>query len=111
MFTLASLRALLTLITFDDWIFVAGERGDELFLQVSFVADDCIQGGRKWWISRHMTISEAVQTAFKAVLTAQEHEVREKFLYNGHAIFGPHFDVNALVALSLAKRLDIRRST
>lgn len=55
---------------------------------------------RKWTLSRHMTVSEIVQTAFKAVLTAVEHEAREQFTYRGAAIFGPHFSVDRLVALA-----------
>lgn len=43
-----------------------------------------------------MTRSEVVQTALKAVLAAVEHEAREFFTYNGRAIFGPHYDVDAL---------------
>lgn len=43
-----------------------------------------------------MTKDEVVSTALKLVLTAYEHEVREKFLYKGERIFGPHFDVDFL---------------
>lgn len=52
--------------------------------------------GRKWRLSQHMTDSEIVQTMLKAVLTAQEHEAREGFLYRGKAIFDPHYDVDLL---------------
>lgn len=52
--------------------------------------------GRKWLISRHSTKSEVVQTAFKAVMTFEEHEIRESFTYKGERIFGPHFDVDFL---------------
>jgi hypothetical protein len=55
--------------------------------------------GRKWFLSFHMTRSEVVQTAFKAVLTALEHEAREAFTYRGRPIFGPHFDIDHLVAI------------
>lgn len=55
--------------------------------------------GRKWRISKHMTDSEIVQTIFKAVLTALEHETRENFLYKGQAVFDPHYDLDKLVAL------------
>jgi hypothetical protein len=47
-----------------------------------------------------MTVSEIVQTAFKATLTALEHETREKFRYRDAAIFGPHFNVERMVALA-----------
>lgn len=55
--------------------------------------------GRKWFLSRHMTDGEIVQTVFKACLTAQEHEMRERFLYKGAAIFDPHYDIEKLVEL------------
>ena len=76
------------------------------YLQASFMAPCNVAGGdwvrqttRKWLLSRHMTRSELVQTAFKCVLTSLEHEAREQFTYQGAAIFGPHFDVEQLVAL------------
>jgi hypothetical protein len=67
--------------------------------------------GRKWFLSQHMTRSEIVQTAFKAVITAMEHEVREGFTFRGEPIYGPHWDVE-LLAEMLALRgqnvLDVR---
>lgn len=55
--------------------------------------------GLKWLLSPHMTAGEVVQTAFKALLTAQEHETREQFKYKGVSIFDPHYDLDRLVAL------------
>jgi hypothetical protein len=66
--------------------------------------------GRKWFLSNHMTRSEVVQTAFKAVLTAEEHEAREHFKYRGQSIFDPHYDVDKLVELrSDVACLDLRK--
>lgn len=56
--------------------------------------------GRKWRLSPHMTRSEIVQTAFMACLAWEEHECREAFKYKGQAVFGPHFNVEALVRLA-----------
>lgn len=77
------------------------------FLVIEFEATDTKTGeysrlwrSRKWPLSKHMTRSEVVQTAFAATLMAIEHEARESFKYKGHAIFGPHFDVEALLALA-----------
>ena len=67
-----------------------------------------LQKTRKWYLSEHMTESELVQTSFKCVLTAIEHEAREQFKYKGQAIFGPHFNVNDLVDLAAAGRKDVR---
>jgi hypothetical protein len=55
--------------------------------------------GRKWRLSPYMTDGEIVQTALKAVLTAMEHEVRERFQFDGVSVFDPHFDIHKLVAL------------
>lgn len=92
---------------FEDWTLYVGREamGGRPYLQVRFVAPCNTTGeikpqhGRKWFLSYHMSKSEVVQTAFKAVLTAMEHEVREKFLYRGAAIFCPHFNVDHLVEL------------
>lgn len=76
------------------------------FLQVQFIAPDVatgetqVFGGRKWRLSMHMTQSEIVQTALKAVLTAEEHEARELFLYRGRPVFGPHVNVERLWELA-----------
>lgn len=83
-------------------------KGDFLrtaYLQAAFDARCNVQGDsttqttRKWLLSRYMTPSELVQTAFKCVLTSIEHEAREQFRYKRAAIFGPHFDVERLVLL------------
>lgn len=96
----------LALIEYKDWEFGIRMDGSRKYLQVRCRAGACnVTGkpwpwsGRKWLLSRHMTRSELVQTALKAVLTAEEHEAREKFLYRGQPIFDPHFDVERLVEL------------
>lgn len=102
-------------VTYKDWRFTVGQDQDRLYLQVAFNAPDNtepqnprhLQLGRKWMLSEHMTKSELIQTAFKAALTAEEHECREMFRYEGEAIFGPHLDVDWL--LEIAKlHLDAR---
>lgn len=88
---------------------------DQSYLQVQFLAydqDERVvkwQFGRKWMLSTHMTRSEVVQTAFKAIMSAEEHETREMFRYKGQAIFGPHFNVEALVKLAEQGQLDPRQ--
>jgi hypothetical protein len=46
--------------------------------------------GRKWRLSYYMTEMEIVNTAFKAVITALEHEAREQFQVDGVAIMDSH---------------------
>jgi hypothetical protein len=98
-------------IKYKDWEFTTetDQFGDSLFLRVAFDADGKRQYGRKWLISRHMPKSEIVLTALKAVITAEEHEAREAFRYQGVRIFGPHIDVDKLVELARYKdNLDLR---
>jgi len=92
-------------VEYKDWSVKLGWSGADrdLYLQVVFQAPDTttrgrpmVQKGRKWRLSRWMTRSEVVQTLLKAILTAEEHEARERFRYRGRAIFGPHLDVEAL---------------
>jgi len=91
-------------VTYKEWSFYIGRKGDVIYLQVQFLAEDSdkknskmsIQKGRKWMLSKHMSKSEIIQTALKAVLTAEEHEIREQFKYRGKAVFAPHIDVDVL---------------
>lgn len=97
------LRQTVADLEYKDWQFRVEKDGIGLwFLQARFVERDVISGqrdivtGRKWRMSMHMTKSEIVQTALKAVLTAEEHEARERFRFRGRAIFGPHLNIETL---------------
>ncbi|WYW03153.1 hypothetical protein Luutsna6_00003 [Pseudomonas phage vB_PpuP-Luutsna-6] len=46
--------------------------------------------GRRWPIELSDTVGAVVQTALKAVLTYVEHEVRERFTFQGETVFDPH---------------------
>ena len=95
-------------IEFRDWRFAIGEYNDapgRFHLVIEF-EERCIVSGelktqrsRKWLLSEHMTRGEVVQTAWLAVQTALMHEARESFKYRDRLIFGPHFDLDALVML------------
>lgn len=95
-------RDLLERIRYKDWRFQVRAKNGVLFLQLRWESVCCVTGerswqtSRKWMLSHHMTDSEVVQTALLAVLTAEEHEAREQFRYDGAAVFGPHYDVRAL---------------
>lgn len=113
---LPEMRELVACVDFRDWDIDVLQDGTRPYLQVSFQAEDNydidteirLQSGRKWFLSRYMTRSEIVQTAFKAIISAVEHEAREEFTYKGVAIYGPHFDVEALHELASSGGLDIR---
>lgn len=106
--TKQELLGIIANIQFMDWEFVITEKGDGWNLQVQFYAHDAddwdnslsamvLQKGRKWYISSHATTQEVVRTAFKACLTATEHEACEQFKYKGVAIHNPHIDPDELV--------------
>lgn len=87
-------------IKYRDWRFRFAEFDPgtgRYFLQVMFTEEGRLHKGRKWALSQWMTKNEIVQTAFKAVMTAEEHEARERFLYQGKAVLGPHLNLEALV--------------
>ncbi len=46
--------------------------------------------GRAWPVSLDTSNGELVQTAFKALLTAMEHEAREAFTFQGKRVMQPH---------------------
>lgn len=65
--------------------------------------------GRKWLLSRHMTETEIVCTAFKALQHALDHELREHFVYRGARVFDPHRSIALLVEVAgRADALDVR---
>lgn len=110
---ISELTSLLSRLKYKDWWFeLGGEAPDKIWLRVEFNTWDprtrakYPAKGRKWLISQHMVKSEIVATAMKAVLTAEEHEARENFLYDDRAIFGPHIDVDALYWA--CKSVDVR---
>ncbi|WP_423458005.1 hypothetical protein [Ottowia sp. VDI28] len=109
---------ILRAISFPGYSFyLVGNFRGTTYLQASFRAPCNVSGGkpvrrttRKWQLSAHMTHSELVQTALKCVLTSLEHEAREQFHYRNESIFGPHFNVDALVDLCQQgdKALEVR---
>lgn len=119
--TLADIAEVVRVCSYDPWVFVfkpfanATQVSDShAVLQVEFTAlnrwdkTEQVQRGRKWMLSTDMTRNEVVQTCFLAVLTAQEHEVREQFRYRGRAIFNPHWNPDSLYDFAHARHLDLR---
>jgi hypothetical protein len=108
------IEAIISEISYKDWIFCIGEKNEVLYLQIQWNEKKHKSGKesrlycRKWQLSEHMAKSEIIQTAFKAALAAEEHECREQFKYRGESVFGPHFDVDALHEIAKAGRLDCR---
>lgn len=115
MLTLLEKKAIVSRVHFCNYVFSICVEEGRGYLQASFPDKDSVTGQqalqktRKWLLSKHMTPSEVVQTCFKLVMTSLEHEAREKFTYKGCRVYGPHFDVEALVDLCRDKRLDYRK--
>ncbi len=79
-------------------------KGDFIFLAIE---RNKIKG-RKWYMSPFMTDGEILQTIFKAIMTFEEHEIRENFTYKGRRIFGPHQSIEDLVTITEDYRVDER---
>ena len=86
------------------------------YLQGEYAEEDTTTPGkletqhtRRWFLSPEATKSEIVQTVFKCAMTSMEHRTREWFLFRGKAVFGPHFDVEALWSICADNRLDKRQ--
>ena len=95
-------------VQYRDWVLHVdnGMAGRAPYLQWKWF-DRCSKTGeikewasRKWVLSEYMVRSELVATAFKAVLTALEHEAREFFQFDGKVTYNPHVDVIALNEVS-----------
>jgi hypothetical protein len=103
---IATAKTFLQDVRCDGFDFRVGGEGTDIWLQVTSILPDMdtgekkIQRGRKWRLSAYMTKSEVVQTALMAVIAFMEHEIRERFFYKGKRIFGPHLDIDTLVAVS-----------
>jgi Nucleoside 2-deoxyribosyltransferase like len=103
--TLSDIQAILADVSFKGHEFLIEPSEDGFHIQLRCEEEDVytgarsIQTGRKWHVSRCARRSEIVQTAFKAVLTWQEHEAREHFRYRGAQVYGPHFNVDRLTEL------------
>jgi hypothetical protein len=82
------------------------ENGSRWYYQVEADLIDAITGqpgvgrGGKAYLSPHAVRSELAQTAFGLFKAYEEHEAREFFRYDGAQVYGPHFDVLALVDIA-----------
>jgi hypothetical protein len=71
--------------------------------QVHLVLERCKFPGYSWRV--HGEFTEQMSPTY---LQACFIEAREQFTYRGQNIFGPHFNVEALVDLRKAKLLEVR---
>ena len=116
--SLSDVRSIIADIAFKQYEFLIEPADDGFYLQLRREEVDARSGaparqeGRKWHIGRSCSKSEIVQTAFKAVVTWEEHEAREHFRYKGAQVFSPHTNVDRLLDLwqsAQGKRTDSRK--
>lgn len=87
------------------WRFNLYVDGNRPILQVIFMGEDALTGKleeqkcRKWLLSYHMCNNELITTAYKAILAAEEHEVREFFTYKNVRVMNPHFSFDDIARL------------
>ena len=114
--TITRMQEIISECRFPPYEFKVSEGHGGIHLQATYLDADIVtdqlelQYTRKWLLSPHMTKSEIVQTAFKLVMTSMEHRAREGFKYRGCRVFGPHYDIDALVGLCQRKQLDYRKT-
>ena len=110
-------------VQYKDWKFVVDHRDVlnnlgwdvDLRLRVEWIALDNVTGKMekqqsRWWpISKHAVKTEVVNTAFKCVLVAEEHEIRETFKYKGQMVYNTHIDIDTLASVS--ESVDVRVDT
>ena len=107
--TIAEIIEALKRIECRNYEFVVTPTLTGCFLQVESIVEDVQSGdltrqrGRKWFIEKEATVDDIIRTGFKAVVTWEEHELRESFYFDGERVFGPHFDIE-LVAHQLRSR-------
>lgn len=58
-----------------------------------------LQHSREWLLDPAEELNEdkIVQTVFKAIQNAEEHEIKERFRYKGKRIFNPHISLKNLL--------------
>lgn len=102
-------------ISYEPWTIIVRRDGDRAYLQVrddngrcNITSEPMPWSGRKWMLSEHMTETEVVKTALKAVMSAVEHEALERFKYRGLTIFDPHLRVEDLLRMRQSCPLDAR---
>lgn len=121
-----------TYVRYKDWKFVVQEESVahigvlkiwvediDLHLRAEWFAPDNVTGAMekqssRWWrLSKHMRKNEIINTAFACIKMAEEHEMRENFLYklgeNWTMPYNTHTDVDELAAASAV--VDIRIDT
>ncbi len=112
--SLDDIKRIINEIEFMDRSFRVDTMGSGYFLQVQYMEANIdtgeveLQKARKWYISPFSTDTEVVETAFKACRTSMDHVLKEHFLYHGHRVYSPHFNIDARLEMCDRKFFDER---
>jgi hypothetical protein len=84
-------------IEYKDWRFKTVPAGGGVLITVEFDRPDSLTGimgtsknMRPWVVEQWRSEGYLINTVYKAVATAEEHEMREAFKYKGKPRFSPH---------------------
>ena len=84
-------------IEYKDWDFIWTKNESGYNFRVQFWRQDTVTGEwgwsnnmRPWPVEEWRNQSYLINTLYKAVATAEEHEMRENFKYKGKPRFSPH---------------------
>jgi hypothetical protein len=83
---------------YKDWTIDVGSYGPSVYwIEVNFWRPDSVTGEmgpsqnmRRWPIESWRDSDYVINTIYKAIATAEEHEMRENFKYKGKPRFDPH---------------------
>lgn len=100
--TASQVANVLSRIRCRNYRFVTSQTASERFLHVECLTKDensglqCTLQGRRWILEADYSVGDIVRTAFKAIMTWEEHELRECFYFDNARVFDPHFPVKLL---------------
>lgn len=112
--TINELAAIIRDVEFMDRNIRIGEMGSGYFIQVQYVEKDIVTGelelqkARKWYVSPYSTDTEIVESAFAACCRSMMHVAKEHFIYKGHRVYSPHFDIETRLEICAKGKFDKR---
>ena len=98
--SLARLKVIVERTQLPDFQFDCQKIANKFIVHIRQSTEDADTGkrelmqGRSWLIEPDASEAEVVRTLLKAALTWSEHEIRERFHYDGVRIFHPHFQID-----------------
>lgn len=102
MLTLAEMNEIVNDVKCQDYKFQVEDHDDDGFLVQMITRPE-----RKWYVSKHSTETEVVNTLFDAVECYKRHELKETFLYKDVAVFAFDLNVDDLVWCTNNEEIDL----